>query len=70
MYRWIKFILCMLVDVGLKIFSCTITTHLSDLEVKVTYLEILWGFLSLYLLNMLMDQVDTLHNGRYWSEVL
>ena len=25
---------------------------------------------SLYLLNMLMDQVDTLHGGRYWSEVL
>ena len=27
-------------------------------------------FISLYLLNMLMDQVDTLHVGRYWSEVL
>ena len=27
-------------------------------------------FMSLYLLNMLMDQVDTLHVGRYWSEVL
>ena len=27
-------------------------------------------FRSLYLLNMLMDQVDTLHVGRYWSEVL
>ena len=27
-------------------------------------------FRSLYLLNMLMDQVDTLHEGRYWSEVL
>ena len=27
-------------------------------------------FKSLYLLNMLMDQVDTLHDGRYWSEVL
>ena len=27
-------------------------------------------FISLYLLNMLMDQVDTLHGGRYWSEVL
>ena len=26
--------------------------------------------MSLYLLNMLMDQVDTLHVGRYWSEVL
>ena len=27
-------------------------------------------FRSLYLLKMLMDQVDTLHVGRYWSEVL
>ena len=27
-------------------------------------------FISLYLLNMLMDQADTLHVGRYWSEVL
>ena len=27
-------------------------------------------FISLYLLNVLMDQVDTLHVGRYWSEVL
>ena len=55
---------------------CIIMTHLGDLEVKVTDLEILcesfWFkfFLSSYLLNMLMDQVDTLHVGRYWSEVL
>ena len=27
-------------------------------------------FISLYLLDMIMDQVDTLHVGRYWSEVL
>ena len=27
-------------------------------------------FISLYLLNMQRDQVDTLHVGRYWSEVL
>ena len=27
-------------------------------------------FRSLFLLNMSMDQVDTLHVGRYWSEVL
>ena len=25
---------------------------------------------SLYLLTMLIDRVDTLHVGRYWSEVL
>ena len=52
-------------------------THLGDLEVKVTDLEILclsfwlkFVFVSLYLLNMLMDRVDTLHTDRYWSEVL
>ena len=27
-------------------------------------------FIRLYLLNMSMDKVDTLHVGRYWSEVL
>ena len=27
-------------------------------------------FKSLDLLNMLMDQADTLHDGRYWYEVL
>ena len=27
-------------------------------------------FISLYLLNMLMDQVDTLYVDRYWSRVL
>ena len=27
-------------------------------------------FVSLYLLIMLMDRVDTLHIDRYWSEVL
>ena len=26
--------------------------------------------ISLYPLKLLMDQVDTLHDGRYWSEVL
>ena len=27
-------------------------------------------FVSLYLLTMLIDRVDTLHVSRYWSEVL
>ena len=27
-------------------------------------------FISLYLLNMLMDQVDTLQVDRYWPQVL
>ena len=41
--------------------------HLESPEVKVTDLEILcYKSIS----NMLMDQVDTLHVGRYWSEVL
>ena len=59
-----------------EVLCGTITTHLGDLEVKVTDLKILclsfWlkVFRSLYLLNMLMDQVHTLHVGRYWSEVL
>ena len=28
------------------------------------------GFVSLYLLKLLMDQNDPLHVGRYWSEAL
>ena len=63
-------VLCMFKDIGL-----IITTYLGDIEVKVMDLEVfvlkfLFIFICLYLLNMLMDQVDTLHNGRYWSEVL
>ena len=27
-------------------------------------------FMSLYLMKLWMDQVDTLHVGRYWSDVL
>ena len=51
-------------------------THLGDLEVKVTDLDffllkfLVKVFISLYLLKLLMDQVDTLHVGRYWSDVL
>ena len=36
--------------------------HLLKFLVKV--------FISLYLLNLFMDQNDTLHVGRYWSEIL
>ena len=58
-----------------KVLCCTIMTHLGDLEVKVLDLEILLKFLvkvfvSLYLLNTLIDHIDTLHVDRYWSEVL
>ena len=27
-------------------------------------------FMSLYFLKLLMDQVDTLYVGRYWSDIL
>ena len=66
----------MLLDIGLKFYAVPSWPTLGDLEVKVTDLEILclsfWlkFFKSLYLLTMLMDQVDTLHVARYWSEVL
>ena len=66
----------MLLDIGLKFYAVPSLPTLGDLEVKVTDLEILclsfWlkFFKSLYLLTMLMDQVDTLHVARYWSEVL
>ena len=65
----------MLVDIGLKFDAVPSLPTLGDLEVKVMDLEILLKilvkvFISLYLLNMLMDQVDTLHVGGYWSEVL
>ena len=50
-------------------------THLGDLEFKVTDFEIfclkfLVKVLSLYLLKLMMDPVDTLHVGLYWSDVL
>ena len=53
---------------------CTIMTHISDLEVKVTGFEILKFlvevFRSLYLLKLQLDLVDTFPDVRYWSEVL
>ena len=59
-----------------EVLCCTIMTHLGDLEVKVTDLRnfvlnfLVKVFISLYLLKLLMDQLDTLHVGRYWSDVL
>ena len=56
----------MLVDIGL-FYAVPLWSTLGDLEVKVTDLEnFMLKFFnkdlrSLYLLNMLMDQVDTLH---------
>ena len=67
----------MLLDIGLKFYAVPSRPNLGDLEVKVTDLEILCFnkflvkvFVSLYLLTILMDLVDTLHVARYWSEVL
>ena len=46
-YMSVSLILCMLVDIGLngrywsEVLCCTVVTHLSDLEFKVTDLEIL-----------------------------
>ena len=39
------------------------------MDLKILHLSFWLNFLSLYLLNMLMDRVDTLHGGRCWSEV-
>ena len=56
-----------------EVLFCIIMTHLGDLEFKDTDLEILCSsflvkvFISLYLLNMKMDEVYTLPVGRYWS---
>ena len=55
-----------------EILFCTITTQLGDLaDLRNFVLKFLVRvFTSLYLLNMLIDQADTLHVGRYWSKVL
>ena len=65
----------MLVDIGLKFYAVPSRPILGDLEVKVTDFIFLLKFSvkvfrSLYLLNIYIDQVHTLHVGRYWSEVL
>ena len=55
-----------------KVLCRNITTHLGDGHGlrKFVLKFLVKVFRSLYLLNMLMDQVDTLHVGRYWSKVL
>ena len=66
----------MLLDIGLKFYAVPSWPTMGDLEVKVTDLEnfvfkfLVKVFVSLYLLTILMDWVDTLHVARYWSEVL
>ena len=54
-----------------EVLSCTIMTHLDDLEIKVIDLKNVlkfWvtDFITLLLLNIKLDQIET---GRYSSEV-
>ena len=60
----------MLLDIGLKFYA--VPSWLDAVGVRAAQMLkfSVKVFISLYLLNMLMDQVDTLHVGRYWSEVL
>ena len=65
----------MLVDIGLKFYAVPSWPTLIDLVVEVTDLEILclnfWlKFIYVYINNMSINQVDTLHEGRCWSKVL
>ena len=58
-----------------EVLCYAIMTHISDLEVKVMDFEILsvsfWFkfFVSLYLLELKLDLVDTLPDIRYWSKI-
>ena len=68
----------MLVDIGLKFYAVpsrptwvTLRSRSQTHRLQNFVLKFLVKvFRSLYLLNMLMDQVHTLHVGRYWSEAL
>ena len=58
-----------------EVYSVPSWPTLVDLDVKVTYRYFVLKFLvkvyiNQYLLNMLMDIVDTLHIDRYWYQVL
>ena len=58
----------MLVDIGLKFYA--VTSRPTWVTLRSRSRTCVKVFRSLYLLNMLMDQVDTLLVGRYWSEIL
>ena len=65
----------MMVDIGLKFYAVpslsTSVTLRSRSQTKKFCVKILVKvFISQYLLNMLMHQVDFFHVGRYWSQVL
>ena len=56
---------------GSEVLFCTTVIHLGDIEVKVMDRNFMLKFLVkafriLYLLNILMDQVDTMHDVRYF----
>ena len=55
-----------------EVLCCTIMTQLGDLDDLTNFVLkfLVKVFISLYLLKLLMDQVDTLRVGRYWPEVL
>ena len=57
----------MLLDIGLKFYPVPSRPTWVTLRVLKFLVK---DFTSLYLLNMLMDQVDNLYVGRCWSEVL
>ena len=55
------------------VLFCTIMIHLRSRSWTPKFCDkvfLVKVFVSVYLLNVLMDQVDTLHIDRYWSEVL
>ena len=65
----------MLIDIGLRFFA--VPSHLTWMTLrsrsqtlKFCVKVLVNVLLSLYLLNMLMDKVDTFHFDRYWSQVL
>ena len=62
----------MLVDIDLKFYSVPSRPTWVTLRSRsrIFLLKFLVKVLSLYLLNVSLDQVDNLHVDRYWSEVL
>ena len=65
----------MLIDIGLRFYAeqsqlTWITLRSRSRTLKFCVKVLVNVLLSLYLLNMLMDKVDTFHFDRYWSQVL
>ena len=59
-----------------EVLCCTSKTHLGDLKVnrsqtyKFCVKFLVKVLISLFVLNMWMDQVDTLYVDRYWSDFI